>query len=169
MTPLGARSGQTQREKGLAALEKLRAWGTAKKAGISMPQSKAKTNAAAALKASQDLKKKAKGDEKIPIDKRLYVHVEAEKSTTIAKVPSGDFFYSKEWSVGRVLDLAAKSLQIENVNNRGGGEEDKLRVFFVEGGRLLEFSEKLGASVQSGNTIVLLRGVGPAAPDLIQM
>jgi AN1-type zinc finger protein 1 len=36
-----------------------------------------------------------------------------------------------------------------------------LRVYHVEGGRLLEFSEKLGKSLQSGNTVVLLRGVGP--------
>lgn len=46
------------------------------------------------------------------------------------------------------------------MNNRSESEEDKLRVFHVEGGRLLEFGEKLGQSVQTGNTIVLLRGVG---------
>ena len=67
-----------------------------------------------------------------------------------------------------MLDEAAKSLQVENVNNRGGGEETRLRVFHVEGGRLLEFNEKVAAGLQSGNTIVLLRGVGPAVPDLIQ-
>jgi len=37
----------------------------------------------------------------------------------------------------------------------------------VEAGRLLEFSEKLGVVLQTGNTVVLLRGVGPAVPDLI--
>ena len=168
LTPLGARAGQTQRDKGLAALEKLRAWGVAKKNGVSIPQSKSKTDAAARLKATNDLKKTAKGDDKIPQDKRVYVRVEAEKSTLSAKLPNGSFFYNKEWSVGRVLDLAAKSLQVENLNNRGGGEEDKLRVFHVEGGRLLEFSEKLGVAVGTGNTLVLLRGVGPAVPDLIQ-
>ena len=66
-----------------------------------------------------------------------------------------------------MLDEAAKGLQIQNVNNRGGGEEEKLRVFHVEGGRLLEFGEKIGEGVVSGNTLVLLRGVGPAVPDLI--
>lgn len=94
--------------------------------------------------------------------------MEASADTTKAKYPTGDFFYNKEWSVGRVLDAAAKALQVENVNNRGGGEVERLRVFHVEAGRLLEFSEKLGTACQSGNTIVLLRGVGPPIPDLIE-
>ena len=67
-----------------------------------------------------------------------------------------------------MLDEAAKGLQVENVNNRGGGEETRLRVFHVESGRLMEFSEKVGQGLQNGNTVVLLRGVGPAVPDLIQ-
>ena len=71
--------------------------------------------------------------------------------------------------MGRLLDEAARGLQIENVNNRGGGEDTKLRVFHVEAGRLLEFGEKVGAGLQSGNTIVLLRGVGPAVPDLMEV
>lgn len=123
----------------------------------------------ARIRATADLKKTAKGDAKVPVEKRVYLHVEASKDTLKSKVPSGNFFYSAEWSVGRILDMAAKSLQVENVNNRGGGEEDKLRVFHVEGGGLLEFSEKLGTAVQTGNTLVLLRGVGPAVPDLIDM
>ena len=64
-----------------------------------------------------------------------------------------------------MLDAAAKTLGVVNVNNRGGGEEEKLRVFWIEGGRLLGFGEKLG-EVKSGDTFVLLRGVGvmEAAP-----
>lgn len=60
-----------------------------------------------------------------------------------------------------MLDEAAKALQVRNVNNRGGGEEERLRVFHVEGGRVLGFGEALGACVASGDTLVLLRGVGP--------
>lgn len=56
--------------------------------------------------------------------------------------------------------MAAKSLQVSNLNNRAEGEEDKLRVFYVEGGRLLDFGGKLGGLVKTGETIVLLRGVG---------
>lgn len=166
---MGARTGQTQREKGLAALEKLKAWGAAKQKGISLTKATSKTSAASRLQATASLKKTAKGDDKVPTEKRVYITVEASADTVSSKVPSGAFFYNKEWSVGRVLDMAAKSLQVQNVNNRVSGEEEKLRVFHVEGGRLLEFSEKLGDSVQTGNTIVLLRGVGPAVPDLIQV
>ena len=163
LTPLGARpaAGPTQREKGIAALEKLKAWGAAKKAAApKMPQSKSKQQAAREAKEMVELKKSAKGDEKLPVEKRVYLYVEASSDTVTSKIPKGTFFYSAEFSVGRVLDLAAKSLQVANLNNRSESEEDKLRVFHVEGGRLLEFGEKLGKSVQTGNTIVLLRGVG---------
>lgn len=116
------------------------------------------------------LKRTAKGDANVPAEKRIYLHVEASADTTKAKFPTGKFFYNSDWTVGRVLDMAAKALQVQNVNNRGGGEEEKLRVFHVEGGRLLGFSEKIGAPCTSGNMIVLLRGVGSGeAPDLIDL
>jgi len=170
LTPLGARpvdSGiQGQTEKAKVALARLRAWGKEKQSQMA---SKTKTNSnTARILALNNLKRTAKGDEKIPQDKRIYLHVEAESSTTTSKLPKGDFFYNREWSIGRVLDAAARSLQIQNLNNSGKGEQDKLRVFHVEGGRLLEYSEKLGEVTVTGNTIVLLRGVGPAIPDLIQ-
>lgn len=151
-------------------MEKLRAWGASKQKPISLikPASASQTSAKARLQATTNLKKMAKGDDKTPTEKRIYVNVEASAETTTAKIHSGAFFYNKEWSIGRILDMAAKSLQVENVNNRASGEEDKLRVFHVEGGRLLEFSEKLGVAVQTGNTLVLLRGVGPPVPDLVQ-
>ena len=108
------------------------------------------------------LKKTAKGDEKIPADKRVYLYVEAEANTTSSKLPKGEFWYSRDWSVGRLLDAAAKGLQVANVNNRVESEEERLRVFHVEAGRLLGFSEKVGDVCVTGNTVVLLRGVGPA-------
>jgi hypothetical protein len=177
LTPLGARPavGAAQRERGMAALEKLKAWGISKKAAIPSSSSiLAKTSstkraAASNLLAINALKTAAKGDAKIPADKRIYLHVEASADTTKAKYPTGKFFYGNDWTVGRMLDSAAKSLQVQNINNRGGGEEEKLRVFHVEAGRLLEFSEKLGGVLQTGNTVVLLRGVGPAVPDLIEV
>jgi len=126
------------------------------------------SSAAARTLALNNLKKSAKGDAKMPTEKRVYMHVEAEAASTKSKLPKGDFFYNEEWSVGRMLDEAARALQVENVNNRGTSEEEKLRVFSVEKGRLLEFGEKVGESVSSGDTTVLLRGVGPAVPDLIE-
>lgn len=136
-------------------MEKLRAWGASKQKAVTNTVASKKTPspAVARVQATATLKKTAKGDAKVPMEKRVYLHVEAEASTTTAKLPKGAFFYSKEWSVGRVLDSAAKSLQIENLNNRVDGEDDKLRVFHVEGGRLLEYSEKLGTAVQTGSTL----------------
>ncbi|KAH0340605.1 AN1 zinc finger protein, partial [Aureobasidium melanogenum] len=175
LTPIGARA---NKEKGLNALAKLRAWGQAKQKTMTAtatstsnpkpPTSSAKPlTAAQRVRATADLKKNAKGDAKVPLEKRIYINVEASADTTKAKHPTGQFFYSSEWSIGRVLDLAATSLQVENLNNRVDGEAEKLRVFHVEGGRLLDFGEKLGAAVKTGNTLVLLRGVGPPVPDLI--
>jgi hypothetical protein len=181
LIPIGARPPgvlQQQRERGKSALAKLKEWSANKMAedskkkkstfGISLG-SKASSEKAKALVAANELKKTAKGDASIPQDKRVYLHVEASADTTKAKFPTGKFFYNKEWTVGRVLDVAAKALQVENVNNRGGGEEDKLRVFHVEGGRLLKFSEKIGAPCANGNMIVLLRGVGSGEVDLIDL
>ncbi|KAK5138199.1 hypothetical protein LTR08_004894 [Meristemomyces frigidus] len=167
LTPQGARpagAGPTQREKGLAALDKLRAWGVSKTAALAKPSlpSASKQAAAARAQATAALKRTAKGDGKIPVEKRVYLYVEASSDTLTAKIPKGAFFYSAEYSVGRILDLAAKSLQVSNLNNRAESEEERLRVFWVDGGRLLAFAEKLGQVVQTGHTIVLLRGVGDA-------
>lgn len=115
-----------------------------------------------------NLKKTAKGDAKLPVEKRVYIYVEAEAETAKAKFQKGEFFYSKDWVVGRVLDAAARSLVVQNINNQSSDEKDKLRVFHVEGGRILDFGEKVGTVLQSGNTVVLLRGVG-APQDLIEL
>jgi len=174
LIPIGARPARfdtaAQTEKARLAFGKLKAWGSAQKEAATtrvLPKPKP-SSVAARLTAVNALKKVAKGDEKLPPEKRIYIYVEAEAATTTAKFPKGAFFYSKDWVIGRVLDAAAKSLQVENINNQGMDEKDKLRVFHVEGGRLLEFNEKVGSALVSGNTVVLLRGVGPAVPDLIE-
>ncbi len=171
LVPIGARVGRFNAQaEATKALGKLRLWGSAQKANINRALPKPKPQSAAArLVATNTLKKTAKGDAKVPVEKRVYVSVDAEAETTKSKFPTGAFFYSKDWVIGRVLDEAARSLQVQNVNNQGMDEKDKLRVFHVEGGRLLEFNEKLGNAVVSGNKLVLLRGVGPAIPDLIQV
>lgn len=181
VVPLGARPTnilQQQRERGMSALAKLKVWAEEKRKKELEKQTKksgflglgSKSSAAReALAAANELKRTAKGDVSVPQDKRVYLYVEASADTTKAKYPTGKFYYNKDWTVGRVLDMAAKSLQVQNVNNRGGGEEEKLRVFHVEGGRLLKFGEKIGEPCQTGNMIVLLRGVGSGEPDLIDL
>jgi hypothetical protein len=165
----------------MSALAKLKLWAenkrneddkrrAPKKTGFLGLGGKTSSSAAVAAQAEINaLKRAAKGEASIPADKRVYLHVEASADTTKAKFPTGKFFYNADWTVGRVLDVAAKALQVQNVNNRGGGEEEKLRVFHVEGGRLLKFSEKIGEPCRNGNMIVLLRGVGDGEPDLIDL
>jgi predicted nucleic acid binding AN1-type Zn finger protein len=160
-----------QKEKGLSALKNFRAWASKKKEETTKAATvsiRPKPRQPTGLAAINKLKLDAKGDAKTAAEKRVYLFVEASADTTTAKFPTGKFFYDRAWSVGRVLDAAAKALQVQNVNNRVEGEQERLRVFHVEAGRLLEFSEKVGDVLQTGNTIVLLRGVGPAVPDLIQ-
>ncbi|KAL2018222.1 hypothetical protein VTK56DRAFT_1129 [Thermocarpiscus australiensis] len=153
-----------------SALERLRLWGQAKRAqakqsfpNVSSSKQPTRTSQIVAV---NNLKKTAKGDAKIPLEKRIYLYVEAEAETAKAKIPKGEFFYSQDWVVGKMLDAAARSLKVPNINNKSSDEQDRLRVFHVEGGRLLDFNEKLGSALQSGNTVVLLRGVGPP-PDLM--
>lgn len=173
---------QQQRDKGLSALAKLKIWAEnqrsekakkeedrKKKKGF-LGFGKSSSSAAATEQAELNaLKRAAKGEASVPQDKRVYLVVEASADTTKAKFPTGKFYYNRDWTVGRVLDMAAKALQVQNVNNHGGGEEEKLRVFHVEAGRLLKFSEKIGDACVSGNMIVLLRGVGSGEPDLIDL
>ncbi|KAK7521412.1 AN1 zinc finger protein [Phyllosticta citriasiana] len=139
-----------------------RVGGAGEKAAVSETAKKTsfgpKTNSPAARAAAiNTLKKTAQGDAQTSAD-----------TTNPLNIRRATSFTTSRWSVGRILDMAAKELQVENVNNRGGGEKDRLRVFHVEGGRLLDFSEKIGKACQTGNTIVLLRGVGPPVPDLIE-
>ncbi|KAH8681118.1 AN1-like zinc finger protein [Xylariales sp. PMI_506] len=170
LTPIGARPAAADLGKQASnAFAKFKAWGASKREQASRALPKPKpTSASARLIAVNNLKKTAKGDAKLAPEKRVYLYVEAEAETTTAKFPKGEFFYSKDWVVGRLLDAAARGLQVENVNNSSADEKDKLRVFHVEGGRVLEFNEKVGTALTSGNTVVLLRGVGQPE-DLIKM
>jgi len=51
------------------------------------------------------------------------------------------------------------------VNNQGDSEEKRLRIYHVEGGRVLTFGEKIGDTTINGNTLVLLRGLH--MPDML--
>ena len=138
-------------------------------------------NQVAKTKAPNEMKSQARGDSKVPPPKRTYVHVEAERNHHRddhhpQREGSGEngnhghdqsqrmiMFFDSSLSIGRVLDQAAKMMQLPNLNNRGRTEDDRLRIYHVEGGRLLEFHERLHDVVVDGNTLVLLRGVGPSS------
>jgi len=164
LVPLGSRpaaAGGNNAERVRVGFARLKTWGRDKQEAL-RPKPKP-TSKAAQVAALNALKRTAKGDEKLAAEKRTYLHVEAEAATTTAKLPKADLYFSADWTVGRVLDEAARRLQVANVNNRVEDEDQRLRIYHVEGGRLLEFSEKLANVAVSGNTIVLLRGVGPAS------
>ncbi|RAK75527.1 AN1-type zinc finger protein [Aspergillus fijiensis CBS 313.89] len=116
------------------------------------------------------LKRTAKGDAAVPAERRVYLSVEAAAAPTRSAAAAaagaagagaaGAFWFDGKWKVGRVLDDAARRLGVENVNNRVAGEEERLRVFHVDGGVFLEFGDTLGEKVVAGDTLVLLRGAG---------
>ncbi|PYH97449.1 hypothetical protein BO71DRAFT_373226 [Aspergillus ellipticus CBS 707.79] len=107
------------------------------------------------------MKRTAKGEAGVPVERRVYLAVVGTSETTnLADPPRGEFWFDGRWKVGRLLDDAARRLQVENMNNRGGGEEARLRVFHVESGEFLEFSDVVAEKLKSGDTVVLLRGAG---------
>ncbi|KAJ5473312.1 hypothetical protein N7475_002878 [Penicillium sp. IBT 31633x] len=171
ITPLGARQGNgaSPNDTIKSMFARVRTWGRDKQQAAAsgtllptLPKMKPKPNSPAArVVAVNNLKRSAKGDASIPADKRLYLHTVGTAETQAAEPPSGDFFFDSRWKVGRVLDDAAKKLRVQNLNNRVDGEESKLRIFHVESGSFLEFSDAIGAGkVKQGDTIVLLRGAG---------
>lgn len=171
VTPLGARPGNvlaSQHETVKSMFAKMRNWGR-DKAGTSgtllptltLPKMKPKPNSPAARTvALNTLKRSAKGDAGVPADQRVYLHTVGTADTEATEPPAGNFFFHSRWKVGRVLDDVAKKLGVENLNNRADGEDKKLRVFHVESGNFLEFSDSIGEKVKQGDTIVLLRGAG---------
>ncbi|KAF7522588.1 hypothetical protein PCG10_007307 [Penicillium crustosum] len=171
ITPLGARqrNAASSNDTIKSMFARVRTWGRDKQNAATngtllpaLPKLKPKPNSPAARAvAVNGLKRSAKGDASIPADKRLYLHTVGTAETQAAEPPAGDFFFDSRWKVGRVLDDAAKKLRVQNLNNRVDGEDSKLRVFHVESGEFLEFSEAIGAGkVKQGDTIVLLRGAG---------
>ncbi|CAI7643082.1 unnamed protein product [Penicillium viridicatum] len=171
ITPLGARQRNTASPNDTikSMFARVRTWGRDKQNAAAngsllpaLPKLKPKPNSPAARAvAVNGLKRSAKGDASVPADKRLYLHTVGTAETQAAEPPAGDFFFDSRWKVGRVLDDAAKKLRVQNLNNRVDGEDSKLRVFHVESGEFLEFSEAIGAGkVKQGDTIVLLRGAG---------
>ncbi|KAL4965342.1 AN1-type zinc finger protein [Aspergillus stella-maris] len=162
---LGGSAGQAPNDTIKSMFGKLRSWGKDKSqaaaaaAAAAKPKPKANSPAARTL-AVNAIKKSAKGDQSVPADKRVYLHVVGTSETQGVDPPNGDFWFDSRWKIGRVLDDAAKRLGVENMNNRAG-EEARLRVFHVESGEFLEFSDAVGGGkIKTGDTVVLLRGAG---------
>ena len=99
-------------DKARAALSRFKAWTvSAGKSATSVSVTGRKQSSAAQLiAATAQLKREAKGDDKIPQDKRVYVFVEAEAKSTSAKQPKGSFYYSK---VGKKTNSSRKTIRQE--------------------------------------------------------
>lgn len=166
LTPLGARPGNaaTANDTIKSMFARVRTWGQNKQAASAnlIPKPKPKPNSPAARATTvNNMKRTAKGDAGVPADKRIYVHVVGTADTQAAEPPAGDFYFDSRWKIGRVLDDAARRLRVENLNNRSGGEEARLRIYHLDSGDFLEFSDSIGGGkIKSGDTLVLLRGAG---------
>jgi len=142
------------------ALARLRLWSAAKsKSLLSSSTSSPVPKPPSRIKIITELKSNAKGDAKIPIADRVYLIVEAEAQNA-TQPAQAKLFFNKSWSVGKLLDSAARFVKVSNVNNTAQSEDLKLRVYHVDKGRLLEFQEVVGNVCKDGETVVLLRGAG---------
>ncbi|KAJ9194384.1 hypothetical protein DTO166G4_1600 [Paecilomyces variotii] len=163
LIPLGARpghGGSTPNDTIKSMFSRIRTWGN--NATSIGPNGKPKpTSAASRMVQVNTMKKTAKGEASIPADKRIYLHVVGTSTTQRPDPPTSNLFFDTRWKVGRVLDDAARRLGVENLNNRADSEEAKLRIFHIESGEFLEFSDTIGdGKLKSGDTIVLMRGAG---------
>ena len=81
-----------------AALARFKAWKMTTSSSPGEEDKKKRTGRGGRNNAMAELmrlKREAGGDQKVPMEKRIWVYVEAEKSSTTSKLPKGEFFYSK--------------------------------------------------------------------------
>ena len=180
LIPIGARPTyglRIQRDKGIAALAKLRLWGAEKKAGLASATVTAipvkPSSARLKRQKTNELKQTAKGEAKWKEESRIYVWLIGATDAPPDKWPRARAFYPGEFNAGRILDLAAKDLKMANHNNRISDETQKLRVFHLKeraaGGKLLSFdSDKplVSQGVQTGHTLVVFKGTVPPIADI---
>lgn len=143
----------------LAALERLRNFLGDKnknKSKTAKPVKGSKSSATALF----DLKRAALGDASIPTNLRTYVYV-TRPATEYTDAISGKqevrpektkaLFFSRDWPVGRVLDIACTKLEVTNVNNRDANN----RVALFNGKTPLSYGAKFGDAVKDGATLVV--------------
>ncbi|KAF6101721.1 zinc finger AN1-type containing 1 [Phyllostomus discolor] len=79
----------------------------------------AKNSATAAKVALMKLKMHAEGDKSLPQTERVYLQVFLPKES---KEKSKPMFFCRQWSIGKVIDLAASLASLKNNNNKLTGE-----------------------------------------------
>ncbi|XP_022344600.2 AN1-type zinc finger protein 1-like [Crassostrea virginica] len=118
-----------------------------------------KSSKTAAKVALMKMKLHAVGDTKIPDFDRVYLQV-VLPGGAVSKGTTKPLFFSKTWSVGRVIDAVADRAGISNTNNTGSSQ--KLRLFSMDSGCLLPIDQTVDALLQNetffnGGTVILER------------
>lgn len=98
------------------------------------------------------IKGKALGDGKIPTDNRLYFYVHPPSTNEDADLKPSPLYTSKEWSVGRTIDLFSKKLKVANKNNEAN--EPKLRLFKLSDGTLISNTTDIIIGTLVDNSII---------------
>ncbi|XP_076449454.1 AN1-type zinc finger protein 1-like [Babylonia areolata] len=120
------------------------------------PLKSLKARQTAARVALMKLKGKAAGDKGIPDTERIYFTVALPLAS---KLPPRALFFSKRWTVGRVIDSIADSAGLHNPNNTGAAQ--KLRLFAGDSGDLMAVESRMeevmtdATGVFSGSSLIL--------------
>ncbi|VVC27937.1 Zinc finger, AN1-type [Cinara cedri] len=110
------------------------------------------------------LKGKALGDNKIPMSDRIYfsIHPPFKNNQIIPAVP---LFTSKNWTIGRTIDLFASRLKIENSNNKLNSL--KLHLFKLNDGKHISetmehaFSDLISKEIINNGDSLILDYISP--------
>ncbi|XP_064641155.1 AN1-type zinc finger protein 1-like [Lineus longissimus] len=87
-----------------------------------------KSKATAAKVALMKIKMKAVGEKSMPETERVYLQIMLPLQCTDRMKP---MFFSKKWTIGRIIDGITKQLKLKNENNIAGAK--KLRLFTDDG------------------------------------
>ncbi|XP_075439137.1 AN1-type zinc finger protein 1 isoform X1 [Ascaphus truei] len=104
----------------------------------------AKNSETAAKVALMKLKLHALGDKSLPQTERVYFQVFLPRGVQEKSKP---MFFSKKWSVGKVVDYAASLASLKNDNNKAAAK--KLRVCHTESGEVLPLDSTLEMWISS--------------------
>ncbi|KAK3085382.1 hypothetical protein FSP39_002491, partial [Pinctada imbricata] len=114
-----------------------------------------KQSKTAAKVALMKMKMKATGDKGIPQEDRVFLEVYLPLGGGVKSKP---LFFSKTWSVGRVIDSAADKSSLTNTNNTAS--EKKLRLFSADDGHKYQIDRNLEGllsedSLLNGGNVIL--------------
>ncbi len=115
-----------------------------------------KSKATAAKVTLMKIKMKATGEKSIPETERVYLQVflplnSSSQQGQEKSRKSKPMFFSKKWSIGRVIDNVAAMCKLPNQNNVASSR--KLRAFETEGGDILQVDRSLESYVQEGGPV----------------